>query len=164
MRINTDIRPDPDDLRRWHRTPDVSGHEILKRADIDVPPDSELSDREIDQRLWQIVHHLATRGIYFSSTDHLSNRQLYRLLRGEVLHDAFKDPDRLPEDLVNRPGAPVNFLDLGFGTSPESIDRWIAYYAPDTERQELIREGFDIPPRRKLPFDRDRHLPKPPRW
>ncbi len=157
-------RPTRHELQRWMRAEEVTGLEILARAGVEVPDVQRLSDRRITEKLWEVIRFLATRGIYFFSTDHLADRELYRRLTCEVLTGRFKDPDELPPELLLSPHTPFNYLDLGFGSSPEALETWLRYYAPDEDRAQLAAGGHMLPRKRPLPHDRDRRLPRPPSW
>jgi len=52
---------------------------------------------------------------------------------------------------------------LGSGSDEDTTLR-MRYYADENERASWAADfpDFQIPPREKRPFDRDRHLPQPP--
>ena len=87
--------------------------------------------------------------------DHLTDRELYRYLREEML-----------EQPIRISGDPNSFwqFDVIGGGSEEDIAIYLRYYADDEERSRWAVEFPDMPmpEREKLPFDRDRYLPRPP--
>jgi hypothetical protein len=102
--------------------------------------------------LHRLIDKLATMRVYLSSTDHLSDRDLYELLWGDVLHEQTKI----------MPDADCH-LDILGGCSEQDLQLRLRYYADDRERADWAEHWPEdvIPPKEKPPFDRDRLLPKP---
>jgi hypothetical protein len=46
-----------------------------------------MSESQLSAKLDELVRHMALLGIYLSSTDHLSDRELYRRLWAELLRE-----------------------------------------------------------------------------
>lgn len=70
-----------------------------------APGQVTLSDAESHEALWRIVYGLAFLGIYLSSTDHLDDRALLRILASRILDESIRD---VP------PSADMSeFIDLG---------------------------------------------------
>ena len=94
-------------------------------------------------------------GAYLEHTDHLSDRELYILLWGDVLL----------EEIVFQSGD-MNLachIDLIGSGSEEDNNIYLKYYADEDDRTLWVKEfpGESVPSRERLPFDRDRQLPKP---
>jgi len=57
-----------------------SPREILARCGYAPLPPSELDDRQLPGRLWELLYAAAARRFFFCSTNHLSDRELYALV------------------------------------------------------------------------------------
>ncbi|MCX7700034.1 MAG: hypothetical protein N2039_04085 [Gemmataceae bacterium] len=128
--------------------------ETLISRGVQMPSPKSLTDEELSSRLKEVIHALARFGVYLTSTDHLSDRQLYAALWTDVLH--------VPGPAATARGEPF-FLDMVGSGFAEDIVNWLRYYADD-ESRALWQASFPdepILPREKPPFDRDRHLPRP---
>jgi hypothetical protein len=141
------------ELYSYDTAPDTSQHEILRADGIDLPPADELDDAALTAKLWEVIHALAARNTFLSSTDHLSDRELYTHLVEECFHEITKD-------LV----APrwVHGIDILGGGSEEDIELYLRYYADDDTRARWAKDwpNHPMPPKEQPPYDRDRHLPK----
>jgi len=77
-----------------------------------IPEDSCRDDGALHRQLWEVIETLADLGIYLLRTDHLSDRELYRLLEGRILREPVRD---LP------PSAGVHeYIDLGVWATPDA--------------------------------------------
>ncbi|MEO8036163.1 MAG: hypothetical protein ABI837_17135, partial [Acidobacteriota bacterium] len=88
----------------------------------------------------------------FESTDHLSDRELYRhLVESSLLEPAML----IPED----PSYGMH-IDIIGGFSEDDIRIYLTYYA-DEEERESFRADYtgEFPPALPHPYDRDRLLP-----
>ena len=130
-----------------------------ERLDPPASPD-DLSDAEVRSILGEMVLLLAQHHCCLTSTDHLTDRQLYRYIIGNILpHPVGVSPD------------PSGCL-LTIECCPCDSDDYLRYYADDLMREEL-RALHDSEPPAKAPLaaDRDswlqalaeahRHLPIP---
>jgi hypothetical protein len=129
---------------------EVEPFEVFRQAGIALPAPSELDDVSIALWLWQLVDDLALLGVYLEFTDHLSDRELYARLWTDVL--------RRPTQLdIERKSAMLVDVDQG------NTSVYLKYYADERTREEWGREWPDdaMPAHEPLPFDRDRHLPRP---
>jgi len=129
--------------------------QILVESGISLPPHGELADTELNSKLWEVINALALMGVYLEHTDHLSDRELYILLLGDVLL----------EEMVFQSGD-MNLtchIDLIGSGSEDDNNIYLKYYAGEDDRTLWVKEFPDesVPGREQLPFDRDRHLPKP---
>lgn len=86
------------------------------------------------------------------STDHLSDRELYRWL----VTDALCEETFLP---LPGSGGAWHTSPIG-GCSEEDNEIYLRYYADDDTRERWHRDfGETLPPKEKPPYDRDRLLP-----
>lgn len=128
----------------------------LENAGLEVPAPDELSDEQLGRKLWEVINRMASLGAYLHNTDHLSDRDLYVCL----YHGALSEPTVLfPEN----PGFVYGIDLLGSG-SDEDTELYMRYFAKEEYRRSFAKDfpDFQMPPREKPPFDRDRDLPKSP--
>lgn len=124
--------------------------DVLAARGVDVPDEATLDDSALHERLWIVIHAMAEIGMVLDSTDHLSDRELYRWLATDVLVE-----ETFLSDDVN--GA-WHMSPIG-GFSEEDIAIYLRYYADDEDRRTM--GSIDtLPPREKRPYDRDRFLPQ----
>lgn len=142
------------DIYAWDAAPETSQHEIVRAEGIQLRPPEELSDAELTAQLWVVIRALAARNTFLSSTDHLSDRELYTHLFEETFH-------QVTEDVV-APGWNQH-IDIVGGCSEEDIRLHHRYYAADESRALWLAQFPDdvLPPKEVPPYDRDRRLPKP---
>lgn len=125
--------------------------DVLRARGIDMPDEATLDDAAMHQRLWAVIGAMAGFGMYLESTDHLSDRELYRwLMTDALLEEAF-----LP--MGSSGGWHVSPIG---GFSEEDLQVYYRYYADEEDRRRAALDGDHVPPREPLPYDRDRLLPK----
>ena len=128
----------------------------LTAGGLELPPAGELDDQELQRKLSQVIQAMALRNMYLTSTDHLSDRELYVELE-----------EHLREETMMGPATPVpgfNFvIDLLGSGSDEHTYLVFKYYADDRYRKSWLEQfpDYDMPARVKPPHDRDRFLPQP---
>ncbi len=137
----------------------------FERADLDTPfnrlrqrgvmmePPDELDETALKRRLSEVLRMLATVRCFLYQTDHLSDRELYQWLWNDGLREETPDMAEL--------GGAWHTSPIGSSTD-EDTAIYLKYYADEKDR-ERWREQFPedpLPPRAKLPFDRDRNLPQ----
>jgi hypothetical protein len=85
----------------------------LREVGVSMPPETDLPDGSLLHRhLWEVIETLADLGIYLLRTDHLDDRELYRLLEGRILREPVRD---LP------PSQEVSeFIDIGVWAGSEA--------------------------------------------
>jgi hypothetical protein len=124
----------------------------LRERGLDVPEDdSTLDDQALHAKLWELLHAMAELGILIDSTNHLSDRELYRWLVLDVLTQ---------ETFLDSVGH-WHISAISTGSSEEETDLYLRYYADD-ETRELWQRDLGVttlPPKEQPPFDRDRLLP-----
>ncbi len=131
----------------------VSPYDSLVKDGFDLPSPETLDDAALTAKLWQLIHELGRRRLFLQNTDHLSDRELYIWLV----------TDALREGLMGF-GLPFGncHLDVLGGCSEEDIMLSMRYYSNDEERERWMKDfpDFEMPPKEKPPYDRDRLLPK----
>jgi hypothetical protein len=132
----------------------ISYRERLSRDGIALPSPDEMTDAELTTALTDVIMALADHHIYLSSTDHLSNRELYTLLLVDTLSE--EGPDIPATDVM------VYHIDLVSSGSEEDVELWLRYYADDDARRHWVETWpeYSLPPHEQLPYDRDRTLPR----
>jgi hypothetical protein len=128
---------------------------LLQQNGLHIPPPEDLDGAQLKTTLWAVINGMARLGCYLSSTDHLSDRQLYQVLWEDIL----REPTAVcPDD-----SGSACCIDILGGCSEEDLKIRLKYYADEDERDAWASEFPDdtIPPREPLPFDRDRNLPRP---
>lgn len=128
--------------------------EELKRAGFELPAEATLSDAALALKLRELIDELARMRVYLTSTDHLTDRDLYRVLTESLLLEE-------RHDVPMAPGSAWH-LDVLGGWSDEDRLVYLQYYADEGERDEAADEGTEVPPRRRRPANRDASLPRPP--
>lgn len=128
--------------------------EVLPEAGVTLPPPDELDDAQVSAKLWEVINMLALMGTFLHSTNHLSDRQLYAELWGDVL----AEPTVLMPDNV----AYACHIDMVGSGSEEHTLLYMRYYASEQERRSWLKEwpGDVLPDHEDPPYDRDRLLPQ----
>lgn len=147
----------------WQNVVDIesagwtSGRRQLQKDGVALPPPEELDDQEVTEKLWDVVRRLAEHSTFIYQTNHLSDRQLYEELWSETLNEEF------PEMYEVSPTG-VYVIDMLGSGSEEDIYLHMKYYADDEYRASWLEDfpDYEMPPKEKPPFDRDRHMPAPP--
>jgi hypothetical protein len=126
----------------------------LVRAGMEIPGPAEMDDEQLAGKLRELIDRLAALRVFLTSTDHLSNRELYTHLWNESLRQEVKD---LPPDAYS-----AWHIDLVGSGSEEDINLYLRYYADEEDRNEWAGRYPEeaIPPREDPPYDRDRYLPQ----
>ena len=122
---------------------------------VELPPADALNDEQLTAKLWEVIHRLADMRTYLHSTDHLSDRELYTMLRDDLFNEEF--PDVPPSVGMN------HHFDLVSSGSKEDIVRWLTYYADDDTRRRWVEDypEYALPQPATPPYDRDRLLAQP---
>jgi hypothetical protein len=127
----------------------------LVAAGVELPAPDLVDDEKLTGVLWAVVHGLALLNVFLTSTDHLSDRDLYCALWHRVLRD---EVSALPD----APGA-VSHVDMVGTGSEEDIRLYLTYYANEDCRRQWVVDfpDYDVPAHEDPPYDRDGHLPQP---
>lgn len=124
---------------------------VLRAKGMAIPDDDAgLDDAALHAKLWEVLEGMATVGMFIDSTDHLSDRELYRYLVRSAL---------VEETILPGEGGMWQLSPIG-GGSEEDNEIYLRYYADD-ETREMWRIDFSapLPARSPAPYDRDRLLP-----
>lgn len=142
-------------IRRIEEAPTTTWQEELSVRGMDFAHVDSMSDAEVSESLWAMIHALAGMRVFLAHTDHMCERELYATLVGEyicrpVAQVVFDDQS----------GCMLDLLDL---EDPEDERIWLRYYADHAERVVWAESHPDesLPSREDPAFFRDSRLPKP---
>ena len=123
----------------------------LRRRNHEFPDPDLMSAETLARKLWELIKILSELGVYLQTTNHLSDRELYRRLYHEVLYDTHPVIDL--KGVVH-----VNMLDF---SKEGDMLAFYRYYLEDDEKDDWFDFFPDqpIPKTSKPPYDRDRLLP-----
>ncbi|MCC5843096.1 MAG: hypothetical protein JJU05_02465 [Verrucomicrobia bacterium] len=135
--------------------PSVTHAHQLIAAGVSLPPPDDLSDSELHDKLWEIIHKLAELRVFFDNTNHLTDRTLYERLWTETLNE-------FTWDMSNALNGAMHIDMCGSGSEADTAD-WLSFFASEEDRQDWMETYPDdpLPPRRTPPMDRDAALPQP---
>jgi hypothetical protein len=127
----------------------------LENAGVRLMSPEDMDDAQLHTKLWEVINSMALLGHYLSSTDHLSDRQLYDVLWHKILRE--------PSSICPQNSRASCHIDILGGCSEEDLQLRLKYYMEEEERLDWAAEFPEeaIPPKEPLPYDRDRHLPEP---
>ena len=114
-----------------------------------LQPASNLSEEQLREELWSVIEKLYEGRIILDFTDHLSDRDLYNLIRRDILPTSVKRVD-LPDNYFHWDCSVAGRApDCSTGDwYPEPvIDSliWLTYYADNAERSEWeVEYGIDL--------------------
>ena len=129
--------------------------EDLIHSSLELPPQEQLDDRQLQETLWKVIQALADRQYYLYSTDHLSDRELYKRLWLDELREDYVPMQDSQSAFV------IDFISSG---SEQDIHDYLKYFADPLARQSWQREfpECQVPEHEDPPYDRDRFLPRAP--
>ena len=155
LTVNVDELPTPVEneflasMLAWERAPVVPISQWFE-PELKLPPPASLDDEQLHELLWETIQKLYDRHIVLDFTDHLSDRQLYKLIYCDILPSA--------EKKLNVPGNFLHWDCAGAGGDPEV---WLRYYASEEERQDWAETYEDeLPPAEPPPHPRQ--MPRQP--
>jgi hypothetical protein len=136
-------------MLQWERAPIVPISEWFEPP-LELPPPDRLSDERLCEVLRATIDRLFERRIVLDFTDHLSDRQLYRLIYRDILPAQEKKID-----------SRGSFLHWDCSDMDGDPTIWLRYYATEEERL-LWAEDFEglMPPHEDPPHPRE--LPRAP--
>lgn len=139
----------------WEEAPWTTHFHQLESAGVALPPPDSLHDRELTEKLWEVIRALALLHVFLDQTDHRSDRELYSDLWIDYLREEVK---MLPPAANSAYHLPL----LG-GCSEEDNQLYLKYYADDDARRQWQQDYPDdpLPAHEDPPYDRDRLLPTP---
>ncbi len=120
-----------------------------------LQPACTLDDDQLRERLWETIEKLYSQRIVLDFTDHLPDRELYALIRRDILPATVKRVD-LPDNYFHWDCSAWDCGARDSGTTDaEDATVWLTYYATDEEREQWsLEEGRDPPPRAVPPYPR----------
>ena len=132
----------------WERAPTLPISQWIE-PELTLPSPETLTDDDIHDLLWQTIGALYEQRIVLDLTDHLSDRQLYCLIKRDIL------PSYEKKIADHR-----NFLHWHC-LQENDMDCWLRYYATDYERLQWQQEtGLDLPIKNDPPYPRE--MPRRP--
>jgi len=121
-----------------------------------LQPACTLDDARLRDRLWETIERLYAKRIVLDFTDHLSDRELYALIRRDILPARVKRVD-LPDNYTHwdcSAGGDAGEHDEGDADDADATV-WLTFYASNEERELWSLEtGREPPPRRVPPYPR----------
>lgn len=126
----------------------------LEADGVKLPAPDSLTDAELTAKLWQVIRRLGEKHIFISSTDHLSDRELYTHLLSTSLREG------VPRMTFNKRAC--YHIDIIGSGNEEHTYLYLKFYADKRARRSWMRDfpDYDMPASEKPPHDRDRLLPK----
>jgi hypothetical protein len=126
---------------------------VLEAEGIAMPAPDALDDATLHDVLWKVIHACAKHRLFFHHTNHLSDREFYE----HLWHEAF----RRPLTGFGLPYGNTQYDMIGTG-SEEHILIGQRFYDDDEERAWWMEQfpDYEMPPREKAPYDRDRFMPR----
>ena len=109
---------------------------------LEIPAPESLTDETISVVLWETIHRLYSQKVVLRFTDHLSDRELYKIIYRDILPCC--------EKKVEIQGKHLEWRCI------EDNDTWLRYYADAIERRRFQEEhDVDIPQSETPGFKRD---------
>ena len=143
----------------WERAPLVPIARWFEPP-LALQPACTLDDEQVRERLWETIEKLYSQRVVLDFTDHLPDRELYALIRRDILPATVKRVD-LPDNYFHWDCSvwDCSVWDCGLreGSTTDAGDAtvWLTYYATDEEREQWsLEEGRDPPPRAVPPYPR----------
>lgn len=127
----------------WEKAPILPISQWFE-PELTMPDHNTLSDSEVKQSLHQLIGRFYEKNIVLLHTDHLSDRQLYCLIKRDIL------PAQEKKVSLSDTFLKWQCLDI-----VEDEESWLRYYATEEERETWALEtGLKLPPRESIPFPR----------
>lgn len=133
----------------WERAPVLPIYRWFE-PELRPPRPSVLSDEDLHEILWDVIHKLHDHRIILDFTDHLSDRELYCVIYRDIL------PAR--EKMIE---LSTNYLHWDCSHAGGDPDVWLRYYATEEEREHWA-DSYRQPLPPKLNPQHLRDLPRDP--
>ena len=154
-RVNVEEVPTPVEneylasMLAWERAPVLPVGQWFE-PELKLPHPDTLDDAALRQHLWDAIHKLYDKRIVLDFTDHLADRELYRVIYRDILPS--------PEKKID---APANYLHWDCADIGGDPQVWLRYYASEKERSDWA-EDFEgpMPESEQPPYPRK--LPRRP--
>ena len=127
--------------------------DVLTKLKIELPPPEKLTNRRLTAKLWEVIHALLDQSIVLGNTDHLSDRELYKLLWKETLHKQFA--------ISRHYTLEVDMTKTGVD---DGMPIYLKYYASEAQRRMYSQfyPRFKMPKHVEPPRRRDHLIPDVP--
>jgi hypothetical protein len=137
----------------FEKAPWGTNFDRLVHLGVEMIPPAELDDARLTVKLDEVIRVLATIRCFLHDTDHLNDRELYTWLWSEGLREETPDAAQL--------GGAWHTSPIGSYTDKD-IAIHLKYYASEKERRQWKKDfpNDPLPPHCRLPYDRDRSLPR----
>jgi len=138
----------------YEKAPLTCDFDRLISAGVELPEPDSMTDEVLTAKLWEVIEKLAEMRVFLSSTNHLSDRDLYAHLWSDSLREMN------PAMPFDEDGAwHIDILGSG---SEEDTHLYLKHYADEEYRSDWASRWPDdeIPPHEDPPYDRDRLLPQ----
>lgn len=127
----------------WERAPALPIHSWFDPP-LNLPALDSLNDEQVRLKLRDSIYRMFDHGIVLRYTEHLSDRELYKILVRDILPSC--------EKKVDLPGKKLEFHCLDDGDT----ETWLRFYANPVERRRFQEEyDIDIPVAEDPKFNRD---------
>ncbi|TWT56370.1 hypothetical protein CA85_41830 [Allorhodopirellula solitaria] len=125
----------------WERAPALPIRDWFNPP-LHIPPPESLADDSLTARLHETIERLHSQSIVLTCTDHLSDRELYRLIYRDILPCCEKKIDGTGNQLEYR--------------CVDDTETWLTYYADAVERRRFQEEHqIELPIARKPRYRRE---------
>jgi hypothetical protein len=126
----------------WERAPAIPISQWFS-PELKLPAPAQLDDDLLKVLLHDTIDRLFSVRIVLEMTDHLSDRELYKLIYRDILPAC--------EKKVDLPGNYLCWRCLDEGDT----EKWLRYYATETERLQHLQQSTDpLPEAEELPYPR----------
>ena len=110
------------------------------QPELRLPRPDLLSDEDLHQILWDVIHKLYGQRIVLDFTDHLSDQQLYCLIYRDILPAREKKID-----------CSSNYLHWDCAGATDDPEIWLTFSASQQEREDWATLNEQSPPPARLP-------------
>lgn len=132
----------------WERAPAMPISQWFT-PELNLPHPDAVPEHELHNLLWETIQQLYDKRVVLECTDHLDDRQLYRIIFRDILPAWEKKVD-----------LPRNFLHWRC-LDDDDQDTWLRFYATNRERRQWREETGLQPPPAELP-PHPRQMPSRP--
>ncbi|MGD9126922.1 MAG: hypothetical protein PVH19_06040 [Planctomycetia bacterium] len=131
----------------WEQAPVLPIYRWFE-PDMRPPRPAALDDVALHEILWDVIYKLYEKRIVLDFTDHLSDRELYRLIYCDILPAREKKID-----------SAVNYLHWDCAGASGDPEIWLTYYASEEER-DAWAEAYHLPLPERADPPHPRQLPR----
>ncbi len=136
-------------MLQWERAPILPIAQWFQ-PELQLPPPDSLNQVQLQVELSEVIRQLFEKRIVLDFTDHLSDRELYRLIYRDILP--------AHEKWIERRN---NYLHWDCANTDGDPEVWLRFYATDLERRTWADETGGYLPQVEVP-PHERKLPRAP--